>query len=249
MRILFLTHYFPPEVGAPQTRIFELGNALGARGHDVTALTPFPHYPTGIIPDEYRPALFRREVIGNVKVVRSWVYAVPNRGVVKRLGNHVSFTLSSMLGALATGPADVVVVETPPLFLGFSGYVISRLKRCDYVCNVADPWLASAVALGVLENRAAIRAGEELERFIYAKAARVTTVTRGLYDGLVAQGVPERKLALITNGVDTGYFRPDLDSRNWRARFGGDGKFVVLYAGTHGLTQGLETVLEAARQL
>lgn len=244
-----MTQYFPPEVGATQTRLSEVSAELARRGHDVTVIAPFPHYPSGVVPREYRGALLKRDVLEGVDVVRTWVYGVPSKRAVKRLADYVSFGISSILGGLAAGSADVVFAETPPLFPALGGFAISRLKRCAYVCNVADLWLASAVALGVLDRPAVIRLGEVLERFVYRNAKTVIVVTDSILQALRAQGVSTAKLELIPNGVDTSLFRPDIDSALWRGRFGGDEAFVVLYAGNHGLAQDLDTVLDAARRL
>jgi glycosyltransferase involved in cell wall biosynthesis len=250
VKVLLLTHYYPPEVGAPQARLAELARHLTRRGHHVRVLAPPPHYPTGVVPPAYRGTWLRREVLDGIPVVRTWVYAAPNRGIAKRLLNHVSFTVSALYGAPFAGRPDVLVVETPPLFLGLTALALSRLWRVPYVLNVADPWLASAVEMGVLRNRLAIALGRALEKLLYTTATRITTVTRGMYQGFLREGVPKRKLALVTNGVDTTFFRPDAPgAAALRRRLELGERFVVLYAGTHGLTQGLETVLAAARQL
>jgi glycosyltransferase involved in cell wall biosynthesis len=249
LHVLFLTHYFPPEVGAPQTRIFELGRRLARRGHQVTVLTGFPNYPTGRIPEPYRKKAFQREVIEGVDAVRAWVYATPNKGFVKRLLNHLSFTATSIPASLAIRSVDVIVVESPPLFLGMAGYLISRFKRAPYVLNVADLWPETAVALGALSNPLAIRMAEGLEAFLYRKAARVTTVTRGIRQILLERGLSSEKVHLLTNGVDTSFFCPDVDPTPAVERFGLDGRVTVAYAGTHGMAQGLETLVDAAQLL
>src|SRR5689334_12434720 len=96
MRVLFLTHYFPPEVGAPQTRIFELARRLRDGGDEVTVVTGIPNYPTGVIPAAYRGRLAMEEWIGGVRVLRRWVYATPNAGFARRIANHASFAASSL---------------------------------------------------------------------------------------------------------------------------------------------------------
>lgn len=249
MNVLFLTHYFPPEVGAPQARIYELARELLKRGHEVSVLTGFPNYPSGIVHEGYRGKMFLRENVDGICVIRTWVYATPNKGFAKRLINHLSFTFSSLWATGAIGPCDVIVVESPPLFLGISGYLISRLRRVPYVFNVADLWPESAVALGALKNGIAIRLAEALEAFLYARAAKITVVTRGLRATLLARGLSEDKVALMTNGVDASLFNPNVDGKEFRSIHGLDSYFVVTYAGTHGMAQGLRTVLDAAHIL
>lgn len=249
MNVLWLTHYFPPEVGAPQTRIFELARGLVRRGHQVTALTGFPNYPSGVIPERYRGRLFQREEMEGIRIVRSWVYATPNKGFFRRLLNHLSLTLTSVPASLVIRDIDVIVIESPPLFLGIAGYLISRMKRVPYLLYVADLWPGAAVALGALKNPLLIRMSESLERFLYRRAATVITVTRGLRRVLIEQGLPEARVALLTNGVDTNRFHPSVDPAPAIEQLALDDRLTVTYAGTHGMAHGLGIMVEAARLL
>lgn len=244
MRVLFVTHYFPPEVGATQTRLADVTSSLARRGHQVTVLAPLPHYPSGIVPAEYRRRAFARERRGAVLVVRTWVYAVPNRRVVKRLLDYASFAVAAMPAAALAGPFDVLFAETPPLFPGLAAAAIAGSKRRPYVCNVADLWVDSAVEVGALRGRPAIAAARAAERAVLRRAARVTAVTEGVRRAVVARGVHPDLVELIPNGVDAAVFRPEA-----RPPRPTDAPFTVLYAGNHGLAQGLASVLEAARLL
>ena len=117
MRVTLLTHYYPPEVGAPQARLSALARGLSRRGVEVTVHTGFPHYPDGVIQPPYRNRPWLTEDENGVRVVRSAVYPAPNRGFGRRIANHVSFAFSALATAPAAGPADAVIVETPPLLL------------------------------------------------------------------------------------------------------------------------------------
>jgi lipopolysaccharide/colanic/teichoic acid biosynthesis glycosyltransferase len=238
MRVIFLTHYFPPEVGAPQARMFELARRLVAEGDSVTVVTGFPNYPTGIVHDGYRGRLAMEEDMDGVRTIRRWVYATPNAGFAKRIVNHLSFAASSLTAVRAAGPAGVLWVESPPLPIGIAAIAYAGLKRAPFVLNVSDVWPQSAVELGALRNPLAIRAAEMLERVLYRRAARITVPTPGILEGLAERGVPRRKLVHLTNGVDVDLYRPEP----WPA-----GRKIFMYAGTHGLSQGLDVVLEAAR--
>jgi len=249
MHIVFLTHYYPPEVGAPQARLSELGRVLLSCGHQVTVLTGFPNYPAGIIPPQYRGKRFMEESQAGIRILRSWVYARPNRGILSRLMNHLSFTFSSALFGGRAGRPDLVLVESPPLFLGLTGIWLCARWRVPMVFNVADLWPESAIALGVLHNRFLIRAGEALERFIYSHSTHITVVTQGIRDILVGRGIPAKKVSVITNGVSSELFTPAPPDRELLGRYGVADKFVVLYAGTLGLSHGLESVLAAAALL
>lgn len=248
LRVLIVSHYFPPETGAPQTRLFELARRLVARGHRVTALTPWPSYPTGVVPARYRGRPVVREWIDGVEVIRTPVFATPNRGFLKRILGHLSFTALSVLYAPLAGPADVLFVESPPIFHGLSGIAIGAMKRAPLVFNVADLWLESAIEMGVVSSPVLIKATELLQGIVYRRAELITTVTRGIAEILRAAYGAD-KVHLLTNGVDADYFRPTDAGREVRRELGVADAFVVLYAGTHGLTQNLDVVLDAADRL
>ncbi len=248
LRVIFLTHYFPPEVGAPQSRLFELASRLAAAGHSVTVVTGFPNYPTGVVPAEYRGRRSMEERLDGVRVLRTPVYATPNKGFVRRILNHLSFAFSSLFATRRAGPADVIFVESPPLFIGLAALAYTRLKRAPFIFNVSDIWPQSAVELGALRNRFAVRLAEMLELHLYRRAARVSVVTPGMLERLAARGVPRAKLFLLTNGVDTATYQPAAaPNAEMAQKFGLAGRKVFLYAGTHGLAQGLDTILEAAK--
>jgi len=250
LRILFVTPYYPPEMGAPQARISELAVRLVRRGHTVTVLTGFPSYPSGIIPPEYRGKLFQRENRDGVNVVRTWIYPTSNQRLYLRLVSYFSFVFSSILGSFRCGGADIVYVESPPLFDGIAGCVIAAVKRAPFLFNVADLWPDFAVELGLVRKGLPLALAYRLEAFIYRKAARVATVTRGLIRRLRDEKrVPEEKLVLFRNGVDLELFSPDISGARVRERLGLAGKFVVGFIGNIGHWQGLETVVDAAALL
>lgn len=246
LRVLIVTQYFPPEVGAPQTRLFELARRLVPRGHDVTVLAPWPHYPTGVVPAGVRRVPVAAEVMEGVRVVRTAVYATPNTGFAKRLADHLSFTAMASIVGPMLGQTDVLFVESPPIFHGLAGL----LRRNAFVFNVADLWLESAIEMGILKSRALIKLTELFQRTIYRRAQTITVVTDGIAKTLREQGVPAERVRMLPNGVDAGFFRPlPEDGARLRAELGlGDG-FLALYAGTLGLAHGLDVMLGAAEQL
>jgi glycosyltransferase involved in cell wall biosynthesis len=228
-------------VGAPQTRIAELAAGLRARGFDVTVHTGFPHYPDGRIAPPYRNRPLRRErAPDGVRIVRSAVYAAPNRGVVRRLADHAAFCASALAAAPATGPADVVVAETPPLFLAAAAAAYAAAKRAALVLHVADLWPASAVALGALRDRRAIALAQRLERWAYRRAAAIAVPTEGIAAALEREPAAAGKVAHLPPAVDTRRFAALPPPA-------ANGRLEVLYAGTVGMAQGVGTLLEAAR--
>ena len=241
MRITFLTHYFPPEVGAPQTRIDLLARTLAARGDQVTVHTGFPHYPDGEIPAPYRNRAWQREERDGITVVRSAVYPTANRGFARRLADHTAFALSALMTAPAAPAADVVVGESPPLFTGAAGAMYARLKGAAYVLNVADLWPASAVELGALTDRRAIAAATALERWMYARCDRIVAPTEGIVRRLAEEPAAAGRAHRLWPVVDIDRFAAAGATTSGRA------PLRLLFAGTVGLAHGLEVLVAASR--
>lgn len=250
MKILFLTQYCPPEVGAPQNRIFEFAKQLKKFGHQVTILTAMPNYPKGEIFEEYKGKKVVKETFEGIDIVRTGIYATKSKDFTKRLRNYLSFTWTSVArGTRQIENQDFIITESPPLFLGWSGYVLAKLKKAKFIFNVSDLWPESAVKLDVLHNEAMIKASTWLEEFCYKKAAAVTCQTQGIVDNIVERGFDSEKVHLITNGVDTEFFNRENRSEELRESLGIKDKFTVVYAGIHGIAQGLEVVIKAAEIL
>jgi glycosyltransferase involved in cell wall biosynthesis len=255
VRVLIVTHYFPPETGAPQARLSGLAATWAADGDEVTVLTGMPNHPTGVLPRSYRRAVRRREHRDGYRVIRTWLYATPNEGMARKTLGHLSFMASSvLLGWRASGPADVVVVSSPTFFSILSGWLLARLKRAKYVIEIRDLWPAIFVELGVLTNRRIIGVLERLELAAYAAADQVVVVSEGFRADLIRRGVPPEKVHTIRNGVDLERFtslpESSRDRDGLRARLGaGPDDCLALYAGTHGISQALSAVADAAALL
>lgn len=251
MRILYFTQYFPPEVGATQTRAREMSHYLAEQGHHVTVVTEVPNHPSGIIPEEYRGRLSERVREDGVDVLRLWVWASPEKTFKSRMRFYLSYMgMAALGGSLIRGRYDLVYATSPPLFAGLAGLVPAISRRIPFVFEVRDLWPESAVALGELSSTRAIRLAEKVEQLLYARASRIVVVTSGIRNRLLDRGLPEEKVALIPNGANTDHFRYDEQGRaRVRQGLGLTDKFVALYAGIHGLAQGLETIVETAKLL
>ena len=252
MRTLIVTHYFPPETGAPQARLSALAAAWAADGDTVTVLTGMPNHPTGLVPAAYRGAIRRRERRDGYRVIRTWLYATPNEGVARKTAGHLSFMISSvLLGGRHCGPADTVVVSSPTFFSIGSAWLLAKVKRARLVVEIRDLWPAIFVELGVLTNRRLIGLLERLELAAYAAADRVVVVSDGFRVNLIGRGVPDDKVHTIRNGVALDKFAPgvaaDPQVRDRLGARGGD--CLVLYVGTHGISHGLPGVADAAARL
>lgn len=248
-RILLVSHYFPPEIGAPQARLSEMAAVWAADGAQVTVLTGMPNHPTGVVPPEYRGAVLRREQRDGYRVLRTWLYATPNEGIVRKTLGHLSFMLTSvLLGGWRTGAVDVVVVSSPTFFSIGSAWLLARLRRARLVVEVRDLWPAIFVELGVLTNRTAIGILERLELAAYRAADAVVVVSEGFRTDLLRRGVPADKVHTIRNGVDLERFAGAAEADPAvRQRLGANtAQTLFLYVGAHGISQGLPAVAEAA---
>lgn len=249
MRILMLTQYFPPEKGAAQVRLSEVAKALSRHGHQVEVVTAFPNHPSGVIPPEYRGRWFMQDEVEGLTVYRTWIYPVQRGRFWKRLLNYFSFVFSSLWGIMRAGPCDILFVESPPLFLGITAVIGKWLKGARLVFNVSDLWPESAVALGLVTNKTLIRLTEGLESWLYRRSWKLSAVTLGIRETWLKRGIPKDKVVFLPNGVNLELFRSRPPDEALLAELGLKDKFVLIYAGTMGYAQGLETVLEAAERL
>jgi len=252
MRILYLSQYFPPEVGATQTRAHEMARGLVQAGHQVTMIAEVPNHPHGIIPPAYRGKLYERATLDGIDVIRVWVRASPVKDFRSRMAFYLSYMVMAALAGifLARGKFDALYATSPPLFVGGAALILSFLRRIPLIFEVRDLWPESAVALGELKNPRAIRLAAWLEERCYARARQIIVVTQGIYQRLVERGIPTDKLAFIPNGANTNLFQPQPEAAQaLRQELGLGEAFVVLYAGIHGIAQGLELLLQCARRL
>jgi colanic acid biosynthesis glycosyl transferase WcaI len=248
MRVLLLTQYYPPEVGAAQARLCAFARELKRHGHEVEVVTAMPNYLAGRTYDGYRGRFYVRESIDGITVHRTWVYAATGTGI-RRVLNYLSFTLSCLFGIVRSHRPDAVFVESPPLTLGAAGWIAARFARAALIFNVSDLWPDSARDLGVIGDGAVFRAALRLEAWTYERAAVVNAVTKGIAQTLEGRKrVPAQKLRFLPNGVDLSLFSPRAPDESLRTSLRLD-KPVLLYAGTHGIVAGLEHVLEAAALL
>jgi len=249
MRIVFLTQYYPPEVGAPQTRISELVKGFVDRGHQVVVMTGMPNYPTGRIHPGYGGLLMRQQE-RNITTIRTWLYPTQQADFMRRMANYLSFTLSSgFFGTVIMPKADYLFVESPPLFLGLSGLWLARIHRARMIFNVSDLWPESVVHVGTITRESMLyKAAERLEARLYKKAWLVTGQSKTIVGNITAR-FPTVRTFHLSNGADTRRFHPDRADPEIRRMLAPKGEFVVLYAGLHGLAQGLHQVLEAAEQM
>lgn len=251
MKLLILTQYFPPEVGAPQNRLYELAVRLQKLGVEVTVLTAMPNYPQMEIYKGYADKKYMYEEMDGLKVHRSSIYVSKSKSILNRLRNYFSFVISSTkTGKSKLGNFDFLLCESPPLFLGYSAMHLAKQKNAKLIFNVSDLWPESAEKLGVVNNKLLLKLAYNLEEKLYKRAALVTCQTQGICQNIIER-FPSVKTYWLPNGVDLSYYNPSvINSNNWREKNNFSKEDVVLlYAGIIGIAQGLEVILKTAEKL
>jgi colanic acid biosynthesis glycosyl transferase WcaI len=252
MKILYISQYYPPEMGAPAARVSELAREWVKRGHQVTVLTAFPHHPHGTKRREDVGVLTRREKDGDVDLIRTYVFAARNSGFLWRIVSYVSFMMSAILiGVWRVGRPDIVIATSPQLFTGVAGWCMSRLLRAPFVFEVRDLWPESIVTVGAMKESRAIGLLKQLSAFLYRSADKIITVGPGYRRRILSSyGTEPDKIDVVTNGVDLQHYRFRLSDRElYRQKLGMKNETVVLYLGTHGMAHGLDFVMDAAEKL
>jgi putative colanic acid biosynthesis glycosyltransferase WcaI len=245
MHILLFTQYFPPEVGAPQTRLDAMTKLAVAARHRVTVVTAMPSYPTDQIFDGYKRRYFMREQQDGREVIRTW--ALPSLGNgYRRMASYAAFAATGLVGLLRAGRPDVLVIESPPLTTALPAVLWARARRVPVVFNVADLWPDAAVDLGGLHPGRLLDAMYALERWTYRHARLVSTVTDGKAQQLLeVKGLPPEKLVMVPNGVDIDKFAPSAGDPGVLRAYGVAERGFVVYAGTMSLAHGLDPLIDA----
>jgi len=240
-------------MGAPAARAAELSRHWVRAGHEVTVLTGFPNHPTGVVCAEYRKHMRRlvcRERFDGIRVVRTWLWTLPNGRPLQRMANYCSFFLSASASGLFLDRPEVVIATSPQLLVALSGYWLARIKRVPFVFEVRDLWPESLAAVGVGDANSPLhRVLAGIAGYLYRHSDHIVVVTNTFRQHLVEKWrVPQEKISVVENGVETDLFLPS-ESDATRKEHKLEGKFVACYVGTMGMAHGLATLVEAAEQL
>lgn len=247
MKILILTQHFPPEKGAVR-RLYEFSRYFVENGHDVSIMTAIPNYPDGIVPPAYRGKFFCAEEMDGIKVYRSWVLPASNSQPTKRMVGFITFLVTTLINSFRVKTKfDLILASTPPVTTPVIGWLLSKIRRCNFVIEVRDLQPESGEEFGNLNQSLFTRAVRRIIHALYRRADRIVSVTDGISNYLEMIGIPRARMATIKSGVGREFIHSD--SNGIRMKFGWDEKFLVLYSGTLGWVRPLETVIEAARQL
>ena len=252
MKLLILTQYFPPEIGAPQNRLYELALRLQKKGVEVSVLTAMPNYPQMKIHQNDKGKCYCKETLNELKIHRAWIYVSQSKSIISRLLNYFSFVISAFfIGAFKLKKQDVLMVESPPLFLGITAYLLAKLKGAKLLFNVSDLWPESAEKLGIISNKFLLSMATKLEEFCYKKSSLISGQTQGIVNNISTR-FPNKNVYWLKNGVDINFYdvNKEIEKDAWKNENNYSNEdFILFYGGIIGHAQGLEVILNAAKKL
>jgi len=255
MNILLIHEYFLEEDDSGGFRWNEMAKVWTEQGHQVTVIAGMLHANKLEKRREYKGVYFKKKQQEKVKVWRCHVSEAYNKSFTGRLWAYFSFMFTSLWAGVfkVKGKFDIVIVTSPPLFVGCTGYLISRIKRVPLVFEVRDLWPEAAIDTGVLKNKLIIKMAYWFEGFIYRKAKLINVLTPAFRDALIEKKhVPAEKIILIPNAADFSMSEEllqNFDALKFRRDHGLEGKLVFTYVGAHGVSNHLIQVIEAAELL
>jgi glycosyltransferase involved in cell wall biosynthesis len=241
MHILLIHQAFAALDEPGGTRHHEFARLLVARGHRVTVIASPVSYLTGSKASEgsgHEPG---------IRILRAPVYSAHHKSFVHRVFAFLSFMAASFLLGLRVRQVDLVWGTSPPIFQGVTAWLLARLKRVPFLFEVRDLWPQFAIAVGVLKSPLLIRLSLWLERFLYRRADRMMVNSPAYVEHVQGRGA--RRVELVPNGADPAMFDPADEGADFRGAHGLQERYVVLYAGAHGMSNDLGVALEAAARL
>ncbi|QKQ76689.1 glycosyltransferase family 4 protein [Nostoc sp. TCL240-02] len=247
MHILIYSYNYHPEPIGIAPLMTELAEGLVNRGHEVRVITGMPNYPERKIYDAYQGQWYVNEQKNGVTIQRSYIRIKSKPNLLDRLLLELSFVFTSLPQAFRGERPDVIILTVPPLLGILPATIFGWLYNCPIVLNVQDILPEAAVRIGLLKNKWMIRTLAALEKFAYRTSHTISVIADGFRENLMNKGVPVNKIVCIPNWVNVNFIHPLPKKNNfWISSHQLDGKFIVLYSGNIALTQGLETVIEAA---
>jgi len=257
MRILLIHQYFLEKNEGGGSRFNEMTKAWASTGSEIDVISGMVNYATGKKPEKYKGKSFFKDAnfYEGVDVYRCHVSESYNTNFIGRLWGYFSFVFSSIYAGLfkTRGKYDVILVTSPPLFVGITAVILSLFKRLPIVFEVRDLWPESAIDTGVLKNKLIIKMAYWFENYIYKKAKLINVLTPAFKTKLIEKGIPKEKIIFIPNAADFTLAEQiqesDFDADAFRKELGLEGKFIITYVGAHGVANHLIQLVDAAEHL
>ena len=251
MKILVLHQYFLGKDDPGGSRFNQFVKYWEEMGHEITVVAGTVHYSTGEKEEKYKGKfVVKEEYSENVNIIRTYVSESYNKSFLGRLWGYFSFTLSSLWAILFhVKKHDVMIVTSPPLFVGITGILAKIFKRIPMVFEIRDLWPESAIDTGVLSSKPIIKIAYLVEKMSYRFANRINVLTPAFKEVLIKKKrIAEEKICFIPNGADLDIFKPGPKD-NWvRKKYNLQDKFVVTYMGAHGVANHLDSLIDVAKE-
>lgn len=250
MNILFLSDNFPPEVNAAASRVYERACYWAKDKHHVSIITSVPNFPLGKVFKGYKNKWVQKENMDDIHVIRVKTFMAPNKGFILRTIDFLSYMVMAVLiGAFQPRP-DVIIATSPQFFTAIAGWALSKIKRVPFIFEIADLWPESIKELGLLGNSFLYRTLEKIELFLYRQANLIVAQTNAFKENLVSRGIDPHKIQVILNGVEINKYNPNFKKNKKMIReYNLEGKFIVGYIGTHGMSQNLKSAIDCAKMV
>jgi glycosyltransferase involved in cell wall biosynthesis len=235
--IVILTQYFPPEMGAPQSRLWETAIGLKKRGWEVNVITAMPNYPTGKIFKSHTGKLYSTDIIEGIKINRYWLYASNSKKALPRIISMLSFSFLSLLSlrSLLKKRPQFIFTESPPLTLACTGLLLSKITGAKHIMNVSDLWPLSAYELGAISKGKIYQILEKIEKYLYKNSFACTGQSDEIINAVKIKGA--KYSHLYRNGVDIQRF--NITSKK------NECNFRIIYAGLLGVAQGIVSLCKS----
>jgi len=246
MRILFLTQWCQPE---PFFKGIPFAKKLKSRGHDVEILTGFPNYPGGKLYPGYKIRLFQREIIDGIPVNRVALYLSHDQSGFRRILNYMSFAFSAaFIGQFIVKKPDVIYVYNL-ITLDWAAQLLRKRYKCQVIYDIQDIWPDSVSDSGMMKNSVLFKILSWWCQSVYCRASHIITLSPGFKKELMKRGVPEKNISVIYNWADESNINLSKNDEEKIPHFQDKNDFIVMFAGTMGVMQGLDSVLDAAEKL
>ena len=248
MKILLLTDYYPPESNAPALRCSYHAEYWAKKGHEVTVLTCAPNFPNGVLYEGYKNRLMSTSEVNGVNVVRCWSFISKNEGFILRIFDHLSSAIMFSIIPIFMKRPDVVIATSPQFLTLISGYISSSLIRRPLVSEIRDMWPEGIIFLS--SKSIVYKILENIELFLYRRSSKIITVTSSFAKNISARAeLSENNISISYNGCNDYFKRSELKISNLRKKLNLEAKFVVGYAGTVGISHGLDTLVSGFKEI
>ncbi len=253
MKILLIHQYFLEDNEHGGSRFNEMTSMWLKQGHEVSVISGMAHYTSGKR-KEYKGKYYVKKKQSGVIVHRCHVSNSYNSGFLGRLIGYFSFVFSSIYAGIfkIKNEHDIILVTSPPLFLGISAIILSLANRIPYVFEIRDLWPESAIDTGIIRNKWLIKFSHWFEKKIYNKAKLINVLTPAFKESLLKKNVDKEKIVCIPNGADfslSDELLINFDSKEFRRELGFKNNFVITYVGAHGVANHLEQIVDVAELL